>query len=164
MLRFELEGLKSSKEDTEAAANAREAAAAAQETQMQALVDSLRLQYQVRDCNQYKQETKHQHHHQTILIVTSTTVSCASLRHPHSCLQELQEDRESFELFHNSKLEAAMEEVKKRTATSDAAATEASALKAQAQCLQEQLAAAMGDCAVSVERCAVLQQQLQVHA
>ena len=85
-------------------------------------------------------------------------------RQSHSCPQELQDDRESFELFHNSKLEAAMEEVKKRTALADAAATEVSALKAQAPCLQEQLAAAMGDCAVSVERCAALQQQLQVHA
>jgi hypothetical protein len=77
-------------------------------------------------------------------------------------LQELQEDRESFEMFHNAKLEAALEEVKKRTASADAAATEVSALKTHVQQLQQQLAAATGDCAVTVERCDALQKQLRV--
>jgi hypothetical protein len=54
--------------------------------------------------------------------------------------------------------------VKKRAAAADAAAAAASALEGQMQALQEQLASATGDSAVSVERCAVLQQQLLVRA
>lgn len=79
-------------------------------------------------------------------------------------LQELQEDRESFEMFHNVKLEAALEEVKKRAAAAEAAAAEVSASKEQMRVLQELLAAATGDSAVTVERCGALQQQLQVQA
>jgi hypothetical protein len=56
-----------------------------------------------------------------------------------------------------------MEEVKKRAAAADAAATEASTLKAQVQCVQEQLAVAVGNTAAADERCAELQHQLQVH-
>jgi hypothetical protein len=57
-----------------------------------------------------------------------------------------------------------MEEVKKRAAAADAAAAEASALKAQVQCVHEQLAAAVGCTAAAEERCGELQRQLQVHA
>jgi hypothetical protein len=77
-------------------------------------------------------------------------------------LQELQEDRESFEMFHNGKLEAAVDEVKKRAAVADAAAAEAATLKEQLHTLQAQLAVAVDDCAVWVDRCSVQQQQLQV--
>jgi hypothetical protein len=57
-----------------------------------------------------------------------------------------------------------MEEVKKRAAAADAAATEASSLKAQVQSVQEQLTAAMSNTAAAEERCAELQHQLQVHS
>jgi hypothetical protein len=122
-LRFELESSKASKDAVEAAALARDVAAAEREEQAQTAISSVKQQ-----------------------------------------LQELQEDRESFEMFHNAKLEAALEEVKKRAAAAEAAAIEVSALKSHTQTLQEQLAAATGDSAVIAERCDALQQQLQARA
>jgi hypothetical protein len=72
----------------------------------------------------------------------------ANPHHRHAFGQELKEDRESFELLHNGKLEAALEEVKNRAAAADAAAAAASALDSRMRALQDQLApgaACIGD-------------------